>query len=121
MAGFAANRKARHGRGTFGAIAKKTLIAVTSRKETLRYICVTAGRYREAGNASTGAFRFHHPEETHSMFQTVIQILKTAAADRRGVTAMEYGLIAGVLAVGLATAFTALSGRLTNAFNVLAF
>jgi pilus assembly protein Flp/PilA len=55
------------------------------------------------------------------MFQTVMQILKSAAADRRGVTAMEYGLIAGVLAVGLATAFTALSGRLTNAFNVLSF
>ena len=55
------------------------------------------------------------------MFQTVSHILKSAVADRRGVTAMEYGLIAGVLAVGLATAFTALSGRLTNAFNALAF
>ena len=57
----------------------------------------------------------------HSMFQTAMQILKAAAADRRGVTAMEYGLIAGVLAVGLAPAFTALSGRLTNAFNALSF
>ena len=56
-----------------------------------------------------------------TMFQTVLQIVKNAAADRRGVTAMEYGLIAGVLAVGLATAFTALSGRLTNAFNALSF
>jgi len=55
------------------------------------------------------------------MFTTAIQILKSAVADRRGVTAMEYGLIAGVLAVGLATAFTALTGRLTNAFNVLSF
>jgi pilus assembly protein Flp/PilA len=49
------------------------------------------------------------------------RFLRALAADRRGVTAMEYGLIAGVLAVGLATAFTALSGRLTNAFNVLSF
>ena len=47
--------------------------------------------------------------------------LRALAADRRGVTAMEYGLIAGVLAVGLATAFTALTGRLTNAFNALSF
>jgi len=51
----------------------------------------------------------------------IIQIARQAIADRRGVTAMEYGLIAGVLAVGLATAFTALTGRLTNAFNVLSF
>ena len=52
---------------------------------------------------------------------TALKIVKSVIADRRGVTAMEYGLIAGVLAVGLATAFTALSGRLTNAFNALAF
>ena len=52
---------------------------------------------------------------------TILSIVKSAVADRRGVTAMEYGLIAGVLAVGLATAFTALSGRLTNSFNALAF
>ena len=56
-----------------------------------------------------------------SMFTSALQIIKSAVADRRGVTAMEYGLIAGVLAVGLATAFTALSGRLTTAFNALNF
>ena len=55
------------------------------------------------------------------MFQIVTQIAKNVVADRRGVTAMEYGLIAGVIAVGLATAFTALTGRLTNAFNALNF
>ena len=55
------------------------------------------------------------------MFQIVTQIAKNAIADRRGVTAMEYGLIAGVLAVGLVTAFTSLTGRLTNAFNALNF
>lgn len=52
---------------------------------------------------------------------TILSIAKRAIADRRGVTAMEYGLIAGVLAVGLATAFGALSGRLNNAFNALQF
>ncbi len=53
-----------------------------------------------------------------SCIRTIIQSLR---ADTRGVTAMEYGLIAGVLAVGLVTAFTALTGRLTNAFNALSF
>ena len=52
---------------------------------------------------------------------TIFSIAKRVVADRRGVTAMEYGLIAGILAVGLATAFTALTGRLTNAFNALRF
>ena len=53
--------------------------------------------------------------------QAILKIAKNVVSDRRGVTAMEYGLIAGVLAVGLATAFTALSGRLTLAFNALNF
>ena len=53
--------------------------------------------------------------------QAILKIAKNVVSDRRGVTAMEYGLIAGVLAVGLATAFTALSGRLTAAFNALNF
>jgi pilus assembly protein Flp/PilA len=52
---------------------------------------------------------------------TIFQLAKSAIADRRGVTAMEYGLIAGVLAVGLSVAFTALSGKLTTAFNALKF
>jgi pilus assembly protein Flp/PilA len=51
----------------------------------------------------------------------IYQIAKSVVSDRRGVTAMEYGLIAGVLAVGLAAAFGALTGRLTNAFNALNF
>ena len=55
------------------------------------------------------------------MFTTVLQIVKSAVADRRGVTAMEYGLIAGVLAVGIATAFTALSGKLSTSFTALKF
>ena len=53
--------------------------------------------------------------------QAIFKIAKNVVADRRGVTAMEYGLIAGVLAVGIAAAFTALSGKLTAAFNALNF
>ena len=52
---------------------------------------------------------------------TALKIVKSVIADRRGVTAMEYGLIAGVLAVGLSSAFLALSGKLTAAFNALKF
>ena len=51
----------------------------------------------------------------------IFQIAKNVVADRRGVTAMEYGLIAGVLALGVATAFTTLSTRLQAAFNLLTF
>ena len=51
----------------------------------------------------------------------IFKIAKNVVADRRGVTAMEYGLIAGVLAVGIATAFTALSGKLSTSFTALKF
>lgn len=37
--------------------------------------------------------------------------------DRRAVTALEYGVIAGVLAVVVVTAFTTLGNGLNNAFN----
>ncbi len=53
-----------------------------------------------------------------STFRILVQSLR---ADRRGVTAMEYGLIAGVLSVGLVAAFTALSDRLEAAFAALTF
>jgi pilus assembly protein Flp/PilA len=52
---------------------------------------------------------------------TCLQLARSVVADRRGVTAMEYGLIAGILAVGLAAAFTALSDRLEAAFAALTF
>jgi Flp pilus assembly pilin Flp len=47
--------------------------------------------------------------------------LAALASDRRGVTAMEYGVIAGVLALTIASTFSALTSRLVNAFNVLSF
>jgi pilus assembly protein Flp/PilA len=40
--------------------------------------------------------------------------------DRRAVTALEYGVIAGVLAVVVVTAFTTLGNGLNNAFNHVA-
>ena len=43
------------------------------------------------------------------------------ATDTRGGSATEYGLIAGIIAVGIAGAFTTLSSRLMNAMNALNF
>ena len=71
-------------------------------------------------NQGMGRWRNHHANGESTM-TTIFQIAKSAIADRRGVTAMEYGLIAGVLAVGLAAAFTALGDRLEAAFAALAF
>jgi pilus assembly protein Flp/PilA len=53
----------------------------------------------------------------------MIEYLKTLVAlkaDRRAVTALEYGIIAGVLAVGIVTAFTTLTGGLGTAFTDIA-
>jgi len=41
----------------------------------------------------------------------------TLKTDRRAVTALEYGVIAGVLAVVVVTAFTTLGTGLNNAFT----
>jgi pilus assembly protein Flp/PilA len=43
--------------------------------------------------------------------------LKAFACDESGVTAIEYGLIAALVAVAAVSAFTALGGKLTSVFN----
>lgn len=48
-------------------------------------------------------------------------LLTGLRTDRKGVTAMEYGIIAGVLALTIASTFSALTSRLVNAFNALSF
>ena len=53
----------------------------------------------------------------------MIEYLKTwleLKTDRRAVTALEYGVIAGVLAVVVVTAFTTLGGGLNAAFTNIA-
>ncbi len=50
----------------------------------------------------------------------MLEYLKTWLAlktDRRAVTALEYGVIAGVLAVVVVTAFTTLGNGLNSAFT----
>jgi Flp pilus assembly pilin Flp len=50
------------------------------------------------------------------MLETV-KLLKSLATDRRGVTAVEYAVVAAGLIAVAATAFTSLGGRLTNMIN----
>jgi len=51
---------------------------------------------------------------------TFLQNLKTLAKDERGVTALEYGLIAGLVAVVIVTSVTALGTKLTSTFTTIA-
>ena len=44
-------------------------------------------------------------------------LLNRFAADESGATAIEYGLIAALIAVAIITALNALSGNLKNTFN----
>jgi Flp pilus assembly pilin Flp len=51
----------------------------------------------------------------------IVTTLRMAAADRRAASAAEYALMAGILAIGLAPAFSGLLSRLLTAFNALNF
>ena len=46
--------------------------------------------------------------------------LKRLVVDDSGVTAIEYGLIAALIAVVIIVAVTLVGGRLTNTFNAVA-
>jgi len=45
--------------------------------------------------------------------------LRALAKDERGVTALEYGLIAGLVAVVIVTSVTALGGKLQSTFATI--
>jgi pilus assembly protein Flp/PilA len=47
------------------------------------------------------------------------KMLKKVLKDESGATAIEYGLIAGVVAVGLIGALTTLRGNLTGSFTAV--
>ena len=49
-----------------------------------------------------------------------LKLLRALYGDRRGVTALEYALIAGVLATVLVTAFGALGTAMTGAITTIA-
>lgn len=46
-----------------------------------------------------------------------IRMLKLIVKDPRGVTAVEYAVIAGVIVIAIATAFNALGTKLTTFFT----
>jgi pilus assembly protein Flp/PilA len=46
-----------------------------------------------------------------------MKFLKTLATERRGATAIEYGLIAALIAVAAIGAMSTLGGKLTNTFS----
>ena len=48
-------------------------------------------------------------------------IVTTMRVDRRGASATEYALAAGILALGIAPAFTGLLAKLVAAFGTLNF
>lgn len=48
------------------------------------------------------------------------EVLRTLGRDERGVTAMEYGLIAALIATVVVTAFTTLGSSITTGFTGIA-
>ena len=48
---------------------------------------------------------------------SLVQIWMSIKSDRRGVTALEYAIIAGVLGTVLVTAFTGFGTSVTNLFT----
>jgi pilus assembly protein Flp/PilA len=54
------------------------------------------------------------------MLNTVIKNLNALRSDEEGATAIEYGLLAALIAVVIIVAVTAVGGGLTNTFNTVA-
>jgi pilus assembly protein Flp/PilA len=48
------------------------------------------------------------------------RIIRRLTEDRRGVTAIEYGLIAALIAIAAIVAMTSLGGSLSNVFSLVA-
>lgn len=53
-------------------------------------------------------------------FGCILRRTRRLRADRRGVTALEYGLIAALIAVAIIGGVTSLGGQLNTAFNNIA-
>lgn len=45
---------------------------------------------------------------------SVFQLAKSLIGDRKGVTALEYGIIAGVISVGVIAGAAAIGGKVTD-------
>jgi Flp pilus assembly pilin Flp len=60
-------------------------------------------------------------QEICAMFEAMRTHWMTLRADQRGVTAVEYAVIAGIVVVTFGVGFTALGGTLTAFLGGLAF
>ena len=77
--------------------------------------------WREYGPGSDGissGFRLWHrtAQQTNRRITTMQAILTRFIRDESGATALEYGLIAGLIATVMVTATKTLGGKLTNSF-----
>ena len=54
------------------------------------------------------------------MFKSMLRDILCLKTDRRGVTALEYGLIAGVLVLAVLVGFQTLGGAMSNEFENVA-
>ena len=54
------------------------------------------------------------------MFATMILLIQNLRGDKRGVTALEYGLIASLVAVVIIAAVSLLGNNLSKTFNSIA-
>jgi Flp pilus assembly pilin Flp len=55
------------------------------------------------------------------MYEMIKVMLIALKSDRRGVTAVEYAVVAAVMAGALLTAFNTFSGHLSAAINTITF
>jgi pilus assembly protein Flp/PilA len=54
------------------------------------------------------------------MFANLLSLIQTLRHDKRAVTALEYGLIAALIAVVIITGVTSLGTSLSSTFNTVA-
>ena len=70
-----------------------------------------------SGLTATGQIARKQMEKLMFQLFEMLNALRNISADKRGVTALEYGLIAALIAGVIVTIFTTFGGNLTTAFS----